>query len=122
MKHLNENSILNVPSNDHLTCENIWKNLLFLDNFGPYSERVSEIRVSYVVPTDDLMPFNNLQCSLWTWYISVELQFFVVSLLVMMLSKTSRKFAFIIFLGFFVSTFFTTTAIGVNSNRITEIS
>lgn len=45
MKHFNENSILNVPSNDHLTCENIWKNLLFLDNFGPYSERVSEINM-----------------------------------------------------------------------------
>lgn len=40
MKHFNENSILNVPSHDHFTCDNIWKNLLFLDNFGPYSERV----------------------------------------------------------------------------------
>lgn len=40
MKHFNESSILNVPSNDHVTCENIWKNLLFLDNFGPYKDRV----------------------------------------------------------------------------------
>lgn len=40
MKHFNENSILNVPSNDHFTCDNIWKNLLFHDNFGPYNERV----------------------------------------------------------------------------------
>lgn len=40
MKHFNDSSILNVPSNDHLTCENVWKNLLFLDNFGPYKDRV----------------------------------------------------------------------------------
>lgn len=53
MKHFNENSILNVPSNDHLSCENIWKNLLFLDNFGPYSERVSEIEVSWLRQTFD---------------------------------------------------------------------
>ena len=42
MRYFNESSILNVPSNDHITCENIWKNLLFLDNFGPYKERVSD--------------------------------------------------------------------------------
>lgn len=40
MKHFNENSILNVPSNDHFTCDNIWKNLIFLENFSPYNERV----------------------------------------------------------------------------------
>lgn len=40
MRHFNESSILNVPSNDHITCENIWKNLLFIDNFGAYKDRV----------------------------------------------------------------------------------
>lgn len=40
MRHFHESSILNVPSNDHITCENIWKNLLFLDNFGPHKDRV----------------------------------------------------------------------------------
>lgn len=40
MKHFHETSILNVPSNDHFTCDNIWKNLVFLENFSPYEERV----------------------------------------------------------------------------------
>lgn len=40
MKHFNENSILNVPSNDHFTCNSVWKNILFLDAFSPYDERV----------------------------------------------------------------------------------
>lgn len=41
MKHFQENSILSIPSNDHSTCDKIWKNLLFMNNFGPYEQRVS---------------------------------------------------------------------------------
>lgn len=43
MRHFNENSILSVPSNDHYTCENIWKNLLFLDNLSSFDKRVSDL-------------------------------------------------------------------------------
>lgn len=43
MKHFNENSILSVPSNDHFTCNEVWKNLIFLDVFIPYSERVIKV-------------------------------------------------------------------------------
>ena len=44
MKHFKDYSILDIPSNDHVTCEaNMWKNLLFIDNFVPYSERVSSL-------------------------------------------------------------------------------
>ena len=41
MKYFHEYSVLDIPSHDHVTCEaNMWKNLLFIDNFVPYSERV----------------------------------------------------------------------------------
>lgn len=39
-----------------------------------------------------------------------------------MVSRNSRRFALVIFLAFFTSSFFTTTAMGVQSNKITEIS
>lgn len=40
MQHFNENNILSIPSNDHFTCGNVWKNLFFLDVFMPHNERV----------------------------------------------------------------------------------
>lgn len=55
MKHFNENSILNIPSNDHFTCDNVWKNLLFLDIFSPHNERVSQ--PSDLIPK--LLTFNS---------------------------------------------------------------
>jgi len=43
-KHFNEHSVVDIPSNDHYTCAvNMWKNLIFLDNFSSYSERVSDL-------------------------------------------------------------------------------
>lgn len=42
MKHFYENSILSVPTSDHLACDNnIWKKLLFLDIFVSPEQRVS---------------------------------------------------------------------------------
>jgi hypothetical protein len=40
MKHFDENSILNVPSNDHLTCEGSVFRMLF-NIYLPHSQRVS---------------------------------------------------------------------------------
>lgn len=41
MKHMNENSILSVPSNDHFTCDNSVINILFFNTYVQYSNRVS---------------------------------------------------------------------------------
>ena len=41
MKYYSDYSINDVPSMDHINCNgNMWKNLVFLDNFSPYNERV----------------------------------------------------------------------------------
>ena len=41
MKYFSDYSINDVPSMDHINCNgNMWKNLVFLDNFSPYNERV----------------------------------------------------------------------------------
>lgn len=40
MKHMNENSILSVPSNDHFTCDSSTIALLFFNIFNPYNQRV----------------------------------------------------------------------------------
>ncbi|CRL04483.1 CLUMA_CG017564, isoform A [Clunio marinus] len=100
MKYFNENSILTIPSNDHFTCENIFTKLAFLDLYSPYSER----------------------CMLWTWYLSTEIQFFAISLLILMLSRNHPRYAFTIFVSFYLSTFYTTTTINVETNRVTHIS
>jgi hypothetical protein len=42
MKHFHENSILSVPTSDHVSCDNnIWRKLLFVDIFVSPEQRVS---------------------------------------------------------------------------------
>lgn len=46
MKHFTDVSLLDIPSEDHVTCqEHMWKNILYIDTFFPVTERV---RVQYL--------------------------------------------------------------------------
>lgn len=51
MKYFYHNSIAEIPSQDHITCqENMWRNMLFIDTFFPIHERVINvffIRISF---------------------------------------------------------------------------
>lgn len=45
MKHYQSTAVLEIPSEDHATCqEHMWKNILYIDTFFPVTERVSERR------------------------------------------------------------------------------
>lgn len=49
MKHFHENSILSVPTSDHVSCDdNIWRKLLFVDIFVSPEQRVSIIQFSFL--------------------------------------------------------------------------
>lgn len=42
MKHFYDFGIIDIPSMDHLTCQqSIWHNIAFIDQFYPLDERVS---------------------------------------------------------------------------------
>lgn len=59
MKHFTDVGLLDIPSEDHVTCqEHMWKNILYIDTFFPVTERVRVyyyyyyfIQISYLYPT-----------------------------------------------------------------------
>lgn len=43
MKYFYDFSIIDIPSMDHLTCQtSLWRNILYIDQFYPLEERVSD--------------------------------------------------------------------------------
>ncbi|XP_055915180.1 nose resistant to fluoxetine protein 6-like [Eupeodes corollae] len=74
-KYFHFNTVLEVPSYDFQACEtNKWKNILYLDTFLPLEQR----------------------CMPWTWFISVQVHFFVAGCLVLLLARIHPKYAVII--------------------------
>ncbi|XP_020717399.1 uncharacterized protein LOC110118911 [Ceratitis capitata] len=73
-KHFHNNIALEVPSLDYKTCKNRLINVLYIDTFFPLDQR----------------------CMPWTWFISLEMQFFIVSCLVLLLAKIQSTYASII--------------------------
>jgi hypothetical protein len=114
MKYFHESSIITLPSLDHVNCDDISRNIFFLNNFGPPDKRVS---IFVGIFFEYFLTFFRFQCAVWTWYISLEIQFYTVGLLVLMLSRHAIKFAWMIFIGFFISTLFTSIAMDVNNQH-----
>ncbi|XP_053601315.1 nose resistant to fluoxetine protein 6-like isoform X2 [Plodia interpunctella] len=77
---------------DHLTCEQYWwRNLLYINNFYPQREI----------------------CMVWSWYMANDTQFYVVGIIILLLSVKHLKFAGV-FLGVvLVSSWATTIYISV---------
>lgn len=43
MKYFHDFSIIDIPSMDHVTCQtNMWRNILYIDQFYPLENRVSD--------------------------------------------------------------------------------
>jgi peptidoglycan/LPS O-acetylase OafA/YrhL len=81
-----------IPSNDHLVCEeNYWRNILYVDVFRPYFAR----------------------CMPWAWFIAVEVQFYIVGALLLMISRSHRRYATVILMSFYASSVITTVLIRV---------
>ncbi|XP_055389988.1 O-acyltransferase like protein-like [Condylostylus longicornis] len=68
--------ILEIPSKDFMNCDlHKWKNILFIDTFFPMEER----------------------CMIWSWLISLEVQFFLAGSLILLLAQIHPKYAASIF-------------------------
>lgn len=48
MKHFHDFSIIDIPSMDHVTCQtNMWRNILYIDQFYPLENRVSNFNGNF---------------------------------------------------------------------------
>ncbi|XP_017472178.1 PREDICTED: uncharacterized protein LOC108363348 isoform X2 [Rhagoletis zephyria] len=81
-KHFHNNIALEIPSLDYKTCNKKLSNILYVDTFFPLEQR----------------------CMLWTWFLSLEMQFFIVACLVLLLAEIHSVYAVIIGMAmFFIS-------------------
>ncbi|XP_037028727.1 nose resistant to fluoxetine protein 6-like [Bradysia coprophila] len=95
MKYFYHNSIVEIPSQDHMTCqENMWRNMLFIDTFFPIKER----------------------CMPWSWFFSLDCQFFVAASIILLIANNHPRYATVICTAFFVSSFVTTTIVRYNKH------
>jgi hypothetical protein len=63
-----------IPSEDHETCDNLWRNVLFIDNFSPYSERVSFLKFEIFNGVFNLLKivFSCMNGDAWYFFYSYE--------------------------------------------------
>ncbi|KAM7349694.1 uncharacterized protein ACRADG_008540 [Cochliomyia hominivorax] len=74
-KYFHYNKILEIPSRDYRNCpQNMFSNIFYMDTYFP--------------PTERCMP--------WTWFISLQIQFYVTSCLLMLLAAIHLRFFIII--------------------------
>ncbi|XP_037888979.1 uncharacterized protein LOC119637197 [Glossina fuscipes] len=80
-KHFYYNNTLEIPSRDFKNCpQKLLGNLFYIDTFFPLIER----------------------CMPWTWFISLEIQFFIMGCLIMLLVKVHVCYAIVIGFSIFI--------------------
>uniref|UniRef100_A0A1A9W9H3 Nose resistant-to-fluoxetine protein N-terminal domain-containing protein n=1 Tax=Glossina brevipalpis TaxID=37001 RepID=A0A1A9W9H3_9MUSC len=80
-KHFYYNNTLEIPSRDFKNCpQRLLGNLFYIDTFFPLIER----------------------CMPWTWFISLEIQFFIMGCLIMLLVKVHVCYAVVIGFSIFI--------------------
>lgn len=114
MKYFNDFSIIDIPSLDHKTCStNMWRNIFYIDQFYPLQERVC-YNLSIIICFFVFYNFHHLfsfQCMIWSWILSLEMQFFIVACIVLLILKNHPRYGFTIFFSFFISSFIATTTL-----------
>ncbi len=123
MKYYYHNSIVEIPSQDHITCqENMWRNMLFIDTFFPIQERV---KFDYFFKESVLYVLYSIyvfQCMPWSWFFSLDCQFFVAASIILLIANNHPRYATVICMAFFVSSFVTTTIIRYNKRPKTSLA
>ncbi|XP_066586806.1 nose resistant to fluoxetine protein 6-like isoform X2 [Prorops nasuta] len=85
---------------DHFTCEKFWwRNALYINSLYPRTE----------------------MCMLWSWYMANDTQFYVLGILLLLLSVRYLKFVVITVLMIIVSSWFTTFSIAYSNDYIARI-
>ncbi|KAG9433383.1 nose resistant to fluoxetine protein 6 isoform X1 [Apis mellifera carnica] len=100
MKHRVPRSVFTPAAIDHFTCEKFWwRNALYLNSLYPRSE----------------------MCMLWSWYMANDTQFYVLGILLLLLSIRYLKTVVAVILLLIVSSWFTTFSMAYSNDYIARI-
>ncbi|XP_063374253.1 nose resistant to fluoxetine protein 6-like [Cydia amplana] len=94
LRYTNSHSVFEPAQYDHVTCDQFWwRNLLYINNL--YSQRE--------------------MCMVWSWYMANDMQFYVVGIILLLISVKHPKFAVGLLGVIMVSSWATTIYISVSS-------
>ncbi|CAL7947909.1 unnamed protein product [Xylocopa violacea] len=100
MKHTLSRTVFFPAIIDHLTCEKFWwRNALYLNSLYPRTE----------------------MCMLWSWYMANDTQFYVLGILLLLLSIKYLKAIVIVILVLIVSSWFTTFSVAYSNDYVARI-
>ncbi|CAB3237057.1 unnamed protein product [Arctia plantaginis] len=92
LRYTHDRSVFEPAMFDHITCDKFWwRNLLYINNLYPQRE----------------------MCMVWTWYMANDTQFYVVGIILLLISVKHPKFAMISLGLVMVSSWVTTIYISV---------
>ncbi|CAL1681830.1 unnamed protein product [Lasius platythorax] len=100
IKHAQAKTVFSPVIIDHLTCEKFWwRNALYLNSLYPRTE----------------------MCMLWSWYMANDTQFYVLGILLLLLSVKYFKTAVAIVSLLIASSWFTTFSVAYSNDYIARI-
>ncbi|XP_058814695.1 nose resistant to fluoxetine protein 6 isoform X2 [Topomyia yanbarensis] len=97
MRHLEQNSVFEPPTQDHINCPKYWwRNILYINTLFPVEQ----------------------MCMLWSWYLSDDTQFYIIGAIILIIGVRHLKFAAGMLVVFMISSWATTAYIAFSNNHM----
>ncbi|XP_055545537.1 nose resistant to fluoxetine protein 6 isoform X2 [Wyeomyia smithii] len=97
MRYLEQNSVFEPPTQDHVNCPKYWwRNILYVNTLFPVDQ----------------------MCMLWSWYLSDDTQFYIIGAIILIIAVRHFKFAAGMLTIFMVSSWATTGYIAFTNNHM----
>ncbi|XP_055606762.1 nose resistant to fluoxetine protein 6 isoform X2 [Uranotaenia lowii] len=97
MRYLEQNSVFEPPTRDHVTCPKYWwRNILYINTLFPVEQ----------------------MCMLWSWYLADDTQFYIIGAIILIIAVRHFKFAAAVMTCFMVSSWATTGYIAFSNNHM----
>uniref|UniRef100_A0A182R512 NRF domain-containing protein n=1 Tax=Anopheles funestus TaxID=62324 RepID=A0A182R512_ANOFN len=99
MRYLEQNSVFEPPTQDHVNCPKYWwRNILYINTLFPVEQ----------------------MCMLWSWYLADDTQFYIIGALILIIAVRHFKFAATMMSVFMVSAWATTAYIAFSNNHMPD--
>ncbi|XP_055644145.1 O-acyltransferase like protein-like [Toxorhynchites rutilus septentrionalis] len=97
MRYLEQNSVFEPPTKDHITCPKYWwRNIMYINTLFPVEQ----------------------MCMLWSWYLADDTQFYIIGAIILIIAVRHFKFAAGMLLLFMISSWATTAYIAFSNNHM----
>ncbi|XP_065085856.1 O-acyltransferase like protein [Ochlerotatus camptorhynchus] len=97
MRYLEQNSVFEPPTQDHINCPKYWwRNIMYVNTLFPVEQ----------------------MCMLWSWYLADDTQFYIIGAIILIIAVRHFKFAAGMLTVFMISSWATTAYIAFSNNHM----